>query len=644
MTRLAAALLLCFSLIAASQALAAEEIREYAADITVNTDGSLEVTETITVIAEGRSIKRGIYRDIPLRAHDSWGLWTDNGFDLLEVLHNGKPSPYKTEWVDRFYRIYIGDADVLIRHGVHSYTIRYNTTRQLRYFDGYDELYWNVTGNFWDFPILKASALVHLPDGTTSEQVAAYTGGFGASGSDYRVSGEGGRELRFETTRPLGRHEGLTVVVGFTKGVVGGEGAGGGLYWLWSNIGYFIFALGWLFVPLYYLFVWNKVGRDPPGETVIPLFHPPENLSPAAMSFVHFKSFKAVRRGSDLAYIAALLSLGVKKMLVIDEDKKGKISFTRGPVSDAASIAGLPGGEKSLYARLLGSREVISLDKRFGKTLQSAQSSMQSAIRHEYGGKFFKHNLGWFVPGIFVGAVTLILGLILQQPSEAAMSIVMPALFASIFGTAVALFGWFMFSNPVGYRVTRLIGGVLLLAGGLAIGAAAFGVLMFAELPAWQFAGLLVVIGIVMIALMFFLLGAPTLQGAKVLSRIEGFKLYMETAETNRLNMRDAPQMSEELYERYLPYAAGLGVEEPWSRAWAAHLARVSPDRKHDYHPTWYRGRSWTPDRIGSATAASVAAVSAAMASAMPQPKSSSGSSGGGFSGGGGGGGGGGGW
>ena len=91
-------------------------------------------------------------------------------------------------------------------------------------------------------------------------------------------------------------------------------------------------------------------------------------------------------------------------------------------------------------------------------------------------------------------------------------------------------------------------------------------------------------------------------------------------------------------------WAAGLGVEEPWSKAWAAHLARVSPDRKHDYHPTWYRGRSWTPDRIGSATAASVAAVSAAMASAMPQPKSSSGSSGGGFSGGGGGGGGGGGW
>ena len=161
---------------------------------------------------------------------------------------------------------------------------------------------------------------------------------------------------------------------------------------------------------------------------------------------------------------------------------------------------------------------------------------------------------------------------------------------------------------------------------------------------AWQVAAILIIVGICMAALMLFLLGAPTIDGARVLSRIKGFKLYLETAETNRLNLRDAPQMSEELYERYLPYAAGLGVEEPWSKAWAAHLSRVAPGREHDYHPAWYRGNSWDSNSIGTATAASVAAVSAAMAAAMPQPQSSSGSSGGGFSGGGGGGGGGGGW
>jgi uncharacterized membrane protein len=144
--------------------------------------------------------------------------------------------------------------------------------------------------------------------------------------------------------------------------------------------------------------------------------------------------------------------------------------------------------------------------------------------------------------------------------------------------------------------------------------------------------------------MMFFLIAAPTLEGAKVLSRIEGFLLYLTTAETNRLNFRDAPEMTEELYERYLPYAAGLGVEEPWSAAYSAHLSRTAPDVEREYRPQWYDSRRWRQGSLTQATAASMAAVSAAMASSMPQPKSSSGSSGGGFSGGGGGGGGGGGW
>jgi len=140
------------------------------------------------------------------------------------------------------------------------------------------------------------------------------------------------------------------------------------------------------------------------------------------------------------------------------------------------------------------------------------------------------------------------------------------------------------------------------------------------------------------------IIAGPSPIDAKVLTDIKGFKLYLETAETNRLNMRDAPEMSEELFERFLPYAAGLGVEKPWSEAWAAQLARIAPDRENDYRPQWYHGNSWSPGNIGAAAASSVAAVSAAMAASMPEPKSSSGSSGGGSSGGGGGGGGGGGW
>jgi hypothetical protein len=71
-----------FSLMLTGGVRAREEIRNYQVDIEVRTDASIEVTETITVNAEGNDIRRGIYRDIPLRALDEWGLWSSNGFDL----------------------------------------------------------------------------------------------------------------------------------------------------------------------------------------------------------------------------------------------------------------------------------------------------------------------------------------------------------------------------------------------------------------------------------------------------------------------------------------------------------------------------------------------------------------------------------
>ena len=43
-----------------------ERIHDYHSNIQVLPDGSLRVTETITVNAEGNQIKRGIYRDFPV--------------------------------------------------------------------------------------------------------------------------------------------------------------------------------------------------------------------------------------------------------------------------------------------------------------------------------------------------------------------------------------------------------------------------------------------------------------------------------------------------------------------------------------------------------------------------------------------------
>jgi uncharacterized membrane protein len=128
------------------------------------------------------------------------------------------------------------------------------------------------------------------------------------------------------------------------------------------------------------------------------------------------------------------------------------------------------------------------------------------------------------------------------------------------------------------------------------------------------------------------------------MDKIEGFKLYLSTAEQHRLDIMHPPEMTSDLFEEYLPYAMAMGVENQWSERFANHLKASGTDTSsYNYHPNWYSGGQFNLSGSsggfsdfsrGMATTISAAAV----------PPSSSSSGGGGFSGGGGGGGGGGGW
>ena len=150
----------------------------------------------------------------------------------------------------------------------------------------------------------------------------------------------------------------------------------------------------------------------------------------------------------------------------------------------------------------------------------------------------------------------------------------------------------------------------------------------------------------------YYLMPAPTLEGRRLLDALEGYRDYLQLAESDVLALAgDAPAMSIALYERHLPFAMALGVEDKWSARFSAALASglIDPEQR-DYQPTWYHSRSSysSPQAMSSALAAGLSSATA-LASTPPQSSSSSGgggggSSGGGSSGGGGGGGGGGGW
>ena len=100
---------------------------------------------------------------------------------MISVTRDGRVEPYALETVgDGIRRIRIGDADVFLARGPHRYTIRYSMSRMARTFEDHDELFWNVTGNYWNFPIEKSVASVTLPDGAVISGLIGYTGPVGS--------------------------------------------------------------------------------------------------------------------------------------------------------------------------------------------------------------------------------------------------------------------------------------------------------------------------------------------------------------------------------------------------------------------------------------------------------------------------------
>jgi len=170
-----------------------------------------------------------------------------------------------------------------------------------------------------------------------------------------------------------------------------------------------------------------------------------------------------------------------------------------------------------------------------------------------------------------------------------------------------------------------------------------FGIgMLFFQLNA--FYGLIVVILAGLNVLFYYLLKAPTIEGRKILDKIDGFRMYMATAEKDRLNLLNPPDQTPELFERYLPYALALDVEQQWSQQFESVLEAAGRDPSSEYSPGWYNGSSFHSMGAGALASSIGHSMSNAISSSSTAPGSSSGGGGGGFSGGGGGGGGGGGW
>ena len=635
---------------------AEEKILSFHSDVTVNENASLLVRETIRVVSEGQKITHGIYRDFPVKYKEGTGKIIKVGFHVAGVKRDGRPDKFRETEQDNGVRVYIGDPAFTLPPGQHEYELTYTTDHQLGFFEGYDELYWNVTGNGWYFDIEKASALIHLPADAGSHIIntAGYTGTQGSTDQNYISNVDPSGAVRFETTGSLSSYEGLTVAVSWPKGYVRPEGEPELLTppTEWNKVRkqlmpgsmagtkYALFGL--LVLSAYYGLVWLLVGKDPEEGVIVVRYEPPAGLSPAVMRYIAKMGY------DDKAFSSALINMAVKGFITIIEEGGDYTIRKREGGKTELSLE-----ESKAYQELFGARSDLKLEQANHTYIRAAIRGMTDYLKKKFEKLYFVTNSKYFIAGLLITCVLLLLSGFSEAGAKGAVPIF---IFICIWLTGWSV-GVIMLLRQVvstwrsafvthsWNRLGNAAGAIFMTCFALPfVGGEAFGLYILTTSTSFVIA-LFLVLAMMVNYLFFHLLKAPTGAGRKILDQIEGFKRFLSATGADRMNVLTPADRTPQLFEKYLPYALALDVEQQWSEQFADVLASaaVSPGQGRS-GPAWYSGSSWNSLAAAGFAASLGSSFSNAISSSSTAPGSSSGSGGGGSSGGGGGGGGGGGW
>lgn len=551
-------------------------VTNFSADETLSRQdpqGELHIVERINV--NFTDFNHGILRSLPDRY---------KGHSLQLHVNSvssdtGASSHYTTYGSNGNTVLKIGKPDQTVT-GAQEYTIDYTLRNVISFYQDHDELYWDVNGDQWQQPFYKVSVNLHLPaDLKQARTPVCYTGAFGSSDRACSIA-TNGNNVEAVTTQALGAGQTLTYVAGFPSGYFQAS------KW-YETVGEYTKQIIEFAIPVLILggggFVyWWFRGRDPRGTGIIvPQYDAPDGLKPAAVgTLIDFKL-----NNQDLT--ATIIDLAIRGYIKIIETKKPE-KLRKDTLSYSLQLlnpdfTGLDINERILMNGLFSiptaneTVEVADLKNKLYKTSDSLSKNIEAQLTSD--GYFRRNPL---------------------SANGALIAIVVAAFFLGVYG----------------HNLVGIPGSI-----GLAIGA-------------------------VIAAIFGVSAAARTAKGVAAKEHILGLKLYLNVAEKDRLEALQgpdakaganagAPVKTVELFEKLLPYAMVLGVEQQWAKQFESLY--TSP-------PSWYSG-NWTTFNAYYLATSLNSGIGSAMDTAFSDPSSSSSSGfGGGFAGGGGGGGGGGGW
>jgi uncharacterized membrane protein YgcG len=592
-----------------------EKIKQFHAEILVKENGNLIVTETIKVYAAGIQIDHGIFRELPL-TNSSTKVPFNNFYTILKVTRNGGLELYHTKSDLQNFKIYIGSKNALLPPGTYTYKLTYEVEAQIHSYADFDEVYWNVTGNYWVFDIDNVTARVILPKGATALQTHCYTGILGSKANDCNAKIIG-NSIYF-TSKNLKSEEGLTVAVGFPKGIVHQP------FFLphfkmeeflsFEKIGLALLALTICFG--FYFYSWKKYGKDPlPSNEINELTDVKKLYSPASLQYIK------ERYCYTKTLLTTIISLSVKGAIEITGN--GKQNWADGFeyfLKKGTNTNHITMEEKVVLESLFKENDTFAINTKTYKIFNDAETELEKSLQSQYNtDDYFRINTKQILIGFALTISTIlaycyaakgmifwegIFGFIFLIFSIWLIKVIIKSFIKAEFGIALPSLCILIFPLLITY--TLLIANT-------------------ADKSYSALNALTLFIIISGFTIYLTLITAYTKLGIKTKSQTQKFKQHLlnypveENADTIRV------------YEENLPYAFALDIDKKWNLKFEDALKNLN------YTSNWIT----TSDGSVGFSYQTLVSFNRSYTSSS---SSSSGSSGGGSSGGGGGGGGGGGW
>jgi len=538
----------------------ANRIGNLDAVLTVHANGSLDVTEELTVRLADKSNE--FVRDLSLRDDGARKGPKKLDVEVLAVTdENGDPLRVEESITDngwtRRLRISIPGASNADRH----ISISYRISNAIHFVNAgnnvgaLDELRWNVTGNT-DMPIDSVRARVVLPAGVGAGVVrtTVYTGP-GESPATDATTRKTGNEVSFTLARGLAPHQAMRIKVDVPFGYVQTKPPSS----LRSRL---VPVLSWwpLLIPLIVFVLafraWDKTGRDPKENSQVVRYEPVEGVSPAGLG----KLVSGERESHMRLLPATLIDLAVRGFLRIEETAPSILTtLTKDVTAIAQSMLHGDSGRTDYNIRFVRPRsEWKGLkwhEERLVDGLINAAPSDGGTKRDSVRVSMLSNKFYVSVPEIMKAIEFELVskGYYRKSPGGVNMKWIgyasIPILVGGIVGrvgSALLDLAWEqIFDEPAAKSWVPLSDNKFLI-----------GMLL----------STLILIGFASI------MPSRSVAGARAREAGLGFKEFLGRVDTSP---------SVELFERYLPYAIAFGVQNSWARAF---------EGVYNKSPTWYSG------------------------------------------------------